>query len=148
MAGSLVVGLACKLYYNAGTYMSPTWTLIPAVKDLKLNLSKSTADAASRQYTWKMVLACLKEASLEYEILANPSDNTYTTLQSAYLNDTDEDMAIANGLIATNGTEYFRADWLLTGFSLSEPLQGVRTASVKQELLYSTNAQAFTEVGS
>jgi len=144
MAKGLRAGINCVLAYNTGTYLIPVWTVVAAVKDAKLNLTKSVGDASSRISSWKMVLPILKEISIEYEILADTSLAAYDALKLDYVNDTVVDLAVADGAIATTGTEYFRLDTVVTEFTIGQPLEGADTVTVKHQPVYSTNVPAFT----
>lgn len=42
------LGINCKLYYNAGSYATPTWTEIAPVKDLDVTLIMSETDNTTR----------------------------------------------------------------------------------------------------
>jgi len=143
-----VVGLTCKGYRNTGSYGSPTWNEITPVRDLNLNLDKGAAEVKARLSTWTQNLPTLKTADLEFGIIADTAIDDYNALRDAYLNDTVVDVAVADGAIATTGTQYFRADYYATGFKRGEPLEEVATVDITMKLAYSSNAPAFTTVGS
>jgi len=144
MAGKLAAGINCILAYNTGSHGAPSWTTITAVKDLKLNLTKSVGDASSRLTSWKEILPILKEISVEYEILADTSQATYDVLKADYTADSIVEIAIADGAIVTSGTEYFRVDTVVTEFTINQPLEGADTVTVKHQPVYSANTPTFT----
>jgi len=145
MAGQ--VGLDCKFYRNTGTYGTPTWLEIPIVQEATLGLDKAKADASVRTARYKQNLPTLKSAPIELKILADVADTNYDALRDAFMNDTVLDVAMANGAIATNGTEYFRADYVCFGFKRAEPLLEAATVDVALDLVYSAHAPGFTNVG-
>ena len=144
MAGKLTIGLFSDIYYNSGTYAAPTWTAIPVARDVNLNLERGTAEVKSRNSNFAMTFVTFYEADLEFEILADTSEAAYTAMQAAFVGATVEDLAVADGPIATSGTVYWRADYNLTAFKRPQPLEGVNTIGLSAKLAYSTNPQGFT----
>lgn len=149
MSAGVKVGLGCKLYYNAGTFGSPTWTLINITQDLDLNLEKGKAESKRRGNTWTKTLPVTKTGPVEFKILADTSDPTYQVLRDAFLNDTVLDVAIAEGPIATSGTEYERGDYYCYSFKRHEPLEQAASVDVALDLAEGTGRDpSFTTVGS
>src|SRR6185369_2155283 len=122
-----IVGLDLKLYYNAGTYNSPTWTELTTVKDLKTNGEVMKAEVTARLSTWVMNIPTLKKAALDFGLLRDEALTQWGIIKTAWLNRTAMDMAIANGAIATPGTIYFRADFGVFNFTVNEPLTETST---------------------
>jgi hypothetical protein len=148
MAAGLRCGLDDKLYINSGNHGAPTWIECQLVQDLNLDLEKDKAEIKARLSRWVMTLPTHKKAPVSFKILGDTSDTNYATLRDAFINDTLCDVAIADGAIATSGTEYFRADFYLYGFKKAQPLGEANTADVTMDLAYSLNTPAFTTVGS
>lgn len=149
MAVVVPVGLDLILYYNSSnSYNSPSWTALSTVKDLKTPFEKDKAQAFARLSPTKQHVRGLKAFPLEFNILRDLTLSDWAILQASYTGDTVLDMAIANGAIATNGTIYFRADYMVFGFKVNEPLAEASTADVEMDLYYSSNAKAYTTVGS
>ncbi len=143
------VGLDLILYYNSSnSYNTPTWTALSTVKDLNLPFEKDKAQAFARLSAAKQHVRGLKAFPLEFNILRDLVLSDWATLQASYTADTVLDMAIANGPIATNGTIYFRADYMVFGFKINEPLSEASTADVAMDIYYSVNTKAFVSVGS
>ena len=148
MGLGLFVGLSNKLYRNAGNYAVPTWTVIPTVKDLNLNLETGKADASDRGSTFRMFLQTLRTAPLEFKIIGDTLASEYDVLRDAWVNGTTIDMAVAESNIATTNCEYWRADYGVFGFKRGEPLEDVDTVDIAMDLIHSSNAPGFTTVGS
>lgn len=144
----LVVGLACKTYRNTGTYGTPVWNEITLARDVTMNLEKNVAEAVARASTWRKKLALIKDFNFDMNMLADTSIDDHDALRDAFLNDTIVDVALADGAIATTGTQYLRADVLITSFTKGQPLEDVSTVDVHADLAYSSNDPAFTTVGS
>lgn len=142
MAG-VTVGLNCILYRNAGTHGSPTWTAMTSVKDVNLNLDITKAEAVARLSSFKSYAGGLISGPLEFSMLADTALSEYDVLKAGVLAKTVFDFAMANGPIATAGTEYWRADYLLFGWKRNEPLEESATIDVQADLAYSSNVPAF-----
>ncbi len=140
------VGIDCRAYRNTGTYGTPTWNEITIARDVTLGLDKDEAEASIRGVRWKMRLPTLKDAQITLEILHDPSVDDYNVLRDAYLNDTVLDIALADGVIATTGTQYFRSDQYVFGFTRKEPLTDALTVEIPLKLAYSVNAPVFVTV--
>jgi hypothetical protein len=148
MAGQLLSGVNENLYYNSGTYGSPVWVLITTAIDVSLGLDKSKAAVKSRLNTWVMNLCGLKAGPLEFGLLGDTSVAIWDTLKAAFVNDTAVEFAVSDGLIATTGSEYFRALYYLFGFPIDQKLEEAQVAKVSADLAYTVNLPVFTTVGS
>lgn len=148
---SVVLGLNAKLYRNTGTQQSPTWTDIANIKDLTLNLEKGEADATTRASSgWRQTVATLKEASVEFEMVWDPSDQGFQAIQEAFFNNTALDLAIMDGTLppSTGQTvQGLRADWAVTKFSRNEPLEEVLTVSVTLKPTYGSVPTWMSQTG-
>ena len=140
-----VAGFNCKLYRNTGSWGSPTWNEITIARDVTLNTEKSMAEAISRASDWRMKLPTIKDATVDFDILADTTVDDYDVLSDAYLTDDLINFAVADGTIATSGTQYFKADCYVTKFDFNEPLEDVRTVACSLELGYSANEPTIVE---
>ena len=118
------LGLDAKLFI--GTAGSRAATELANVKDVTLNLETGEADITTRAAEgWRITAATLKEASLEFEMVWDTSDAGFKAIKDAYFNNT----AIA--LFASDGDgNGLDADFVVTSFSRSEPLEEALTVSV------------------
>ena len=123
MAQNATIGLNAKAYRNTGTYASPTWVELDAVRDVTLNLEKSMGDVSSRASSWMRSLPALKNASIEFELLYDGADTGVQAIRDAFLNDTLIDMAFMDGDMDTAGSQGLRAECHVENFSRSEPLE-------------------------
>ena len=106
-------------------------TELTNIKDVTLNLTKGEADATTRAANgWKVVLAALKEGSIEFEMNWDTTDASFGQLFASWLNDTTVAMAFLDGDKATSANQGLWADFIVTGFAKKEPLQEVQTVSV------------------
>ncbi len=103
------LGLDAVIYVNTGTFGSPTWTAIDITKDVTLPQSHGRADVTSRgSGGFVEELAALKTLNVNFNINKVIADAQFETIRDAYKNRTTVDMAVADGAIATSGTEYMR----------------------------------------
>jgi hypothetical protein len=102
-----------KLYYNAGTYGSPTWTEICNVKDLTLSLEKDEIDVTTRcSGGFKEYADGLLDANVTFNMLYDPADTAFAAIQSAFFAKTAIEFAVMDGVIppaVTGDTNGLRA---------------------------------------
>lgn len=135
------LGLDCKLYRNTGTYGTPTWDLVPIVRDLTLNLTKGEADITTRAGSgWMQRMGTLKDGSIEFGIVWESGDADFEAFRDSFMDNTLIDVAAMDGAIATAGSQGLRAEMETMSFSRSEPIAGAVEAAVKVVPGFSTNA--------
>ena len=118
------LGLDAKLFHGAAG--STATNEMTNVKDVTLNLESGDADITTRAAKgWRISAATLKEASLEFEMVWDTSDDGFKAVKNAFFNNT----AIA--LFASDGDgNGLDADFVVSSFSRSEPLEEALTVSV------------------
>lgn len=131
------IGLDAQLFIGtAGTRAN---TELGNVRDVTLNLEKGEADITTRSANgWRVSAATLKEGSLEFEMLWDTADSGFTTISNAFFNDNAIAMFVSDG--AGNGLD---ADFVVTQFNRSEPLEEALTVSVTCKPTYATRAPAW-----
>jgi len=135
---AIVLGLDAKLL--RGTVGATGATEVKNVKDLTLNLESGEADVTTRATAgWKVSVATLKEASLEFGILYDTEDADFTALQTAYFDNTPIALFVTDG--DGHGLD---ADWSITGFSVEQPLEEALTVSITAKPTASTRAPVWS----
>ena len=121
---SVILGLNAKLFRGAsGTQEKEE---MKNVKDLTLNLETGEADVTTRATEgWKASVATLKDASLEFGMLYDPTDPDLDAIQDAFLGNTPLAFFITDG----DGTG-LAADFSITNFSIEQPLEEAMSVSV------------------
>ena len=133
---AIVLGLDAKLF--RGTAGSRATTEVTNVKDLTLNLESGEADVTTRATRgWKASVATLKEASLEFSILYDPSDADFAAFQTAYFSNTPLALFVSDGQDTAHGLD---ADFSITAFSMEQPLEEAISVSVTAKPTASTRA--------
>jgi hypothetical protein len=123
MAGGALIGRECNLYYNAGTYASPTWTLIPRAIDVSYTIGSERGDVSSRISIWKMEAKALNtlELSFGYRYRHLVTDAVFDAIRPMALSNTKTEFAVCDTTIATTGAEYLRATYQLE-MTMNQPL--------------------------
>lgn len=112
-----------KLYYNTGSYGSPTWTLICNVKDLTLNMSNGETDTTTRCGGGvREYVAGLSDISISFNMLYDTGDTAWEALRAAYFGKSSLEFLCLDGLVATVGSEGLRATMVVTNFNITETL--------------------------
>lgn len=123
MAGAQI-GAECKLYYNTGNFASPTWTEITRAIDVDFSVSSSRGNVNSRISIWNMEAKALNslEVTFGYRYRAGVTDTVFDALRGYVFGRTKAELAVADGVINTNGTNYLRATYQFEG-SQTQPLE-------------------------
>jgi predicted secreted protein len=118
------LGLDAKLFF--GTAGSTASSEMTNVKDVTLNLESGEADITTRAAEgWRISAATLKEASLEFEMVWDTQDAGFKAIKNAFFNNSAVALFASDG--DGNGLD---ADFVVSSFSRSEPLEEALTVSV------------------
>lgn len=138
-----ILGVNCKLYRNTGTWASPTWDEVTNVKDLTLNLEKGEADVTVRGGNgWRQTIGTLKDGSIEFQMVWDPSDTDFTAIQTAYFNDTSIELLALDGSVTPAAgvtVQGLHADFSVTNFTRNESLEEAVLVDVSLKPTYSSN---------
>lgn len=109
------MGRECNLYYNAGTFASPTWTLIARAIDVSYAVGSERGDLSSRISKWKMEGKALNslELTFGYRYRQLVTDAIFDAIRPMALSDTKVEFAVCDTTIATTGAEYLRGTFQL-----------------------------------
>lgn len=126
-----VLGLDAKLYQGGNDFSSPTWVEIGNARDVTLNLEKGTADITTRSNNgWRAVIGTLKDGNVEFQMVWDTSDASFTVIQQAFLNNDQVAIAAMDGGIAVSGSQGLQASMEVITFSRNEPLEEALTVDV------------------
>jgi hypothetical protein len=105
-----VVGLECKLYYNAATHASPTWTQITRAINVSFSITIGEADASSRMSTWRGNVATLKDLEISFTYRKKSgTDTVFTALIAAALAGTVLEYCVMDAATTETGAQGIRA---------------------------------------
>jgi hypothetical protein len=141
---ALKLGRNGKLYYNAGTYGSPTWTEVTLVRDVTTNLDSEVADADHRGAgVFGADVVVKLKAGVDFEILWDPANAVFSVLLAAYLAGSSVDFLVLDGAVGTTGSQGVRATCQIHKFTRAEALKDVIKAQVSIAPTYAANAAAW-----
>jgi hypothetical protein len=138
------LGLDGKLYRNTGTFASPTWDEVKNVRDLTLSLEAGEASMTTRANAgWEAVLASLKKASIEFQMVWDSADTDVTAFRDAFLNRSTIECAVMDGDIAVAGNQGLRATMAVLKFARSEALEEGMLIDITIKPAYAANAPSW-----
>jgi hypothetical protein len=127
------LGLEAKLYY--GTAGATATNELTTVRDVTLNLEKGEADVTTRGSNgWRVTRGTLKDGSVEFELVWDTTDAGFVAIKNAFMNNT----LIALAILDAESGSGLDADFEITAFSRSEPLEEALTVSVTAKPSYGT----------
>lgn len=130
MADDIRLGRKHKLYYNAGTYGSPVWALVPYVRNVTVGMTFGETDVNSRASEFELRDVGLTALSVDFEMLERDGDAAYTTIRDAAWAKTAVEFMLLNGSKDVSGSKGFRATCKIFGFGHGEPLAEAKVVSV------------------
>jgi len=149
------LGMNARLY-RLSTGVRAAWPVSGApanlvelsnVTDVTLNLETGEADVTTRANNgWKATIATLKEGSLEFESIWDPSDAGFSALKDAYFNNTAIALAVLDGPKDVVGSQGLWADFSVTNLTREEPLEDAIKAKVTVKPTYSAIPPAWVTV--
>lgn len=142
---AIKLGMQAKLYFKTGGVGGGgAWTEMTNVKDVTLNLEAGEADVTTRANNgWRATIATLRDGSVEWEMVWDTADAGFTAIKNAYFNGAIIGLSVMDGDIASG--QGLQADFSITNFSRSEPLEEAMTVSVTAKPTYSTSAPTWVE---
>lgn len=135
------LGMEAKLYYKPGGQSGGgAWNELTNVRDVTLTLETGEADVTTRANSgWRATVATLKEATVEFEMVWDTADAGFSAIKDAYLGNDPIGLQVRDGA----GGQGLQADFMITSFSRSEPLEEAITVSVTAKVTYSTTPPSW-----
>ena len=127
-------------YKVGGQTGGGAWITLGNVMDVTLDLSTSEADVTTRNNKgWKATVAAIKDGSVDFDMVWDTTDAGLTAIKDAFL---------ANGVIGLQvfdgpSGEGLQADWMITSFSRTEPLEEAIKVSVTAKPTFSATAPSW-----
>lgn len=113
LAKGTPTGLQTKLYYNSGTYASPTWVEITRTKGEKLPRSKAEISWEDRDSKYKKTKGGHQDLGLtfSYRHVRGASDTVRTALLASLVNGTAIELLSCDGAYNETAVVGFRAHY-------------------------------------
>lgn len=130
-----------KMYYNSGSYGSPTWVLISNVGDIEVSDSMSKVQLPLRAGAGFMFNEPgLRDLSFAFKQMWDPADTTQDAIQTAYAARSVLDVILLDQAQGTAGSSGPRAVTKVFKCQREEsPLDGVMMLAVEIAPAYSSN---------
>lgn len=113
-ASSVKVGVAGKAYRNAGTYGSPTWTVMGLVKDVTPSMPWDMVEAGARETRAKIYAKARADLGVSMVMRADDADTGFNAVADAAMSPTAVlDIMFLDAAITFEGARGFRAEWLI-----------------------------------
>jgi len=143
---AIKLGMEATLnYMEGGQSGGGSWNELANTKDVTLNLEAGEADVTTRANNgWRAIVATLKEASVEFEMVWDTGDAGFAAIKDAYLNNDIIGLQILDG-DDSGGGEGLQADFMITSFSRSEALEEAIMVSVTAKVTYSATPPTWIE---
>ncbi len=138
---AIKLGMEAVLNYMVGGQdAAGSWLELTNTKDVTLSLEAGEADVTTRGNAgWRAIVATLKEASVEFEMVWDTGDAGFGAIKDAYLGSAIIGLQILDG----DSGEGLQADFMITSFSRSEALEEAIMVSVTAKVTYSTTPPSW-----
>ena len=124
-----ILGMNAKMYH--GTAGTTAATEAKNVRDATLNLETGESDVTTRANNgWRATAATLKECTVDFEMIWNPSDAFFTAIKNAFL----QSKPLALKILDKEGGQGPDGDFSITSFSRGEPLEEAIIVNVTAKL--------------
>lgn len=141
-----MTGLECKLYYNATTHASPTWTEITRAINVSFTCSKGEADQSSRVSDWKMTKGTLKDLQITFTYRKKQgTDTVFDALIAAVFADTVMEYAVLDGASTLAGVQGIRAFCEIMSVGNTQDLEGSEEVEFTLKPTYKEESSAVVE---
>lgn len=104
------IGILSKLYYNTGTYGSPTWTEVTAIGDLAINPVWEEADISTRGSRVRSMKKTIMAIEITGTLKKVPGNSVYADFVDALMSDDLVDILVLDGASTANDTRGYRMD--------------------------------------
>jgi len=126
------LGLNAKMYHGSEaltTLVSAddvTWTEIPNVAEVNLDLTSAEADMTTRASGgWSEFAQTLRSAAVSFKLKFKDSDTYFEALRDAFLNNTEVPLLFMDMAATTTGAQGLAANFMVSGMPRPEPLNDV-----------------------
>ncbi len=144
------IGMNCILYIDVDDdYADPTFEQVENCRDLTLNIERTEADMSRRGGGgYEEVVFTLAKASIEFDMVYDPTDTKFQAIRDAFLNNTPLPMFVGDGDVETEGTEGLRAMMGVGKFNTPQTLTTGCITSVSMKPYPSAHPPEYVAVDS
>jgi hypothetical protein len=139
-ATAFKTGIGSALYRNTATYGTPTWTVQSLIQSVTLNSPWDFVDANSRASAAKLYGKSLVDIGVQVTYRSDDLDTSYLVWLAAHWSRTTVlDLLILNGLIATEGVQGVRGEFLVSMSGEPQDIGGSIITTFDLKPTYTTN---------
>lgn len=110
-----------KAYYNAGSYASPTWTLVNNIGEIGVVDAMDWNDVPLRSNGgFKAGIPGLRDIGFTWKMIYNPADTGQSAMRTAYRARSGMEFLFLDQAVATAGSAGVRATYAFTKFARME----------------------------
>jgi len=133
-----VTGHSCKLYRNDGDVSTPVWVEINDIEDVSVGgMELNFAELKRRGSDWiKSVATVFSGIDVDFKLIHGLDETIFSALITAFLAKTSKEWLIADGDVATVGTQGLRLPACLSKFPWDQPLEEVTSHACGLKLVY------------
>jgi len=148
------LGDDCKAYYSADLLTSEnsaddlTWVEMTNMRDATVGLERGEADVSTRGSDWEEILATLRSAPVDFQMMWDTSDAAFSALKTAFMNNTPIALAFMDGDIDTADSNGIAANFTVLKFNRGEPLKEGVTCDISVKPASPSYAEDYTVAGS
>lgn len=112
MAKNYIKGSEYLLYYNSGSYVSPSWNIIKACGDVAVDAAPDDIEVPERGIGMGHLQGEFNP-TFTFTLFEDTGDTNVVAMIAAIYSGAQVELAVANGPIATSGTKWFRMESVL-----------------------------------
>lgn len=140
-------GIGGRLYYNTGSYGSPTWTHADFVLSVAPSMPWDWAEAGNRATRAKLKMKGRADLSFQVVMKADDADTAYLAFRAAAVSPSAVvDCLILDGLISVEGVKGWRGEMLVGLVSCAQDPDGSIYDTFELHPTFTTNADGPSTV--
>lgn len=124
MAGVKKSAEIVELLYNTGSHASPSWSVIPTVKDIDYEQTINQIEIDDHDSDEMEYINGKFDRTISFQMSEYVSDTVYDALQTNWLAKTPVNIGFADGPNATSGTIIEHRDFNIANFHKRAPANG------------------------
>lgn len=136
-----ISGIDCKVYYNSGTYGSPTWVEWSCVRDTTFALTLEEVDATCRGGNgFRQSAISLKSIEVSGNAVKDKDDASFVAIETAARSETVLDVLVLDGVRTSADSDGWRMDVQIYGWTENQPYEDIVTIDFTMKPARSANS--------
>ncbi len=119
-------GIDCKVYFNTGTFVAPTWSEWQCVRDTTLNLTYEEVDATCRgSGGWRQSAISLASLEVSGNAIKEKEDASFVAIETAAKAKTVIDILVLDGPRLSADSDGYRLDAQIFSWNENQPYEDI-----------------------